>query len=283
MTVGTVVPGEGELKPTEITPGETIPIRLRIGTVLGGGEKISRLQVDAQTLDGRDVAPAELVVSTYIMALTAAHPQSSSFVLPEEELSAPIKQTVVLADLWPGNGLPIKSISSTLGDKLRHQLLPTRGEIGIGPRQLHKRYNLELSFTLDPAKTTFDHTVTITPDHPKAKPIEVRLFGKIIPRCGLDTESITFCGKKPGERIVRRIEYHYRDPKDQEIRLVKAPAWLSGSVSQVRDGLKVLTLTCTLPEGKGDHAEQACVEFGRDKKRSALPLFVSCQADSPSE
>jgi len=281
--VGTVVPSEGETKPIKIAPGESMPIHLRIGTALGGGEKISHLQIQAQTLDGRDVAPAELVVSTYIMVPLALHPESSSFLLHEEDLSAPVKQTVVLADLWPGDGLPIKSITSTLGDNLHYQLVPARGEIGIGLRRLHKRYNLELSFMLDPTITAFDHTVTITPDHPKVKPVEVRLLGKIIPRCHLDTDSITFCGTKPGEPIVRRIEYHYRDPSDREIRLVKAPSWLKGSVSEVRDGLKVLMLTCTLPECKGDRAEQVCVEYGRDKKRSVLPIFVSCQSDSRSE
>lgn len=283
MTVGTVVPKEAEATSLEIAPGESLPINLRIGTLLRAGENISHLQVQAQTLDGRDVSPAELFVFTYIRVPLATQPESSSFIINEEDLSAPIKQTVVLADLWPGKGLPINSITSTLGDKLHYQLKPVRGEIGIGSRRLHKRYNLELSFMLDPTTTTFDHTVTITPDHPKAKPIEVRLFGKIIPRCGLDTESVAFCAKKPGERITRRIEYHYRDPADRQIRLVKAPAWLSGSVSEVRDGLKVLTLTCTLPEGKGDRVEQACIEFGRDKKHSVLPIFVSCRADSRSE
>lgn len=283
MTVGAVASSEDEATPTEIAPGEFAPIHLRIGTALGGGEAIKHLRVEGRTVDGLDLTPAELVVFTSIMVPLAAHPESSSFILHEEELSAPVKQTVVLADLWPEHGLPIKSITSTLGDKLHYQLVPSRGEIGIGSRRLHKRYNLELRFMLDPTKTAFDHIVTITPDHPKAKPVEVRLFGKIIPRCGLDADSITFCGKKAGERIVRRIEYHYRDPADREIRLVEAPAWLSGSVSQVRDGLRVLTLTCTLPAGKGDRTHDACVEFGRDKKRSVLPLFVSCPADSPSD
>jgi hypothetical protein len=213
------------------------------------------------------------------MAVLTAHPESSSFIVHEEDLSAPVKQTVVLADLWPGDGLPIKSITSTLGDKLHYQLVPASGEIGIGLRRLHKRYNLELSLMLDPTRTAFDHTVTITPDHPKAKPVEVRVFGKIIPRCGLDTDSVAFCGAKPGERLNRRIEYHYRDASDRGIRLVKAPPWLSVSVSEVRDGLKVLTLTCTLPECKGERAEEAAFEFGRDKKCSALPIFVSCPAD----
>lgn len=190
---------------------------------------------------------------------------------------------MALADLWPEKGLPIKSITSTLGDKLQYQLVPALGDIGIGSRRLHKRYNLELSFMLDPTNSSFDHTVTITPDHPKAKPVEVRLSGKIIPRCSLDTESIVFCGTKPGEQIVRRIEYHYRDPKDREIRLVKTPDWLNGSVAEVRDGLKLLTLTCTLPKGAGDRAEQMSVEYGRDKKCSVLPIFVSCQTDSRSD
>jgi len=258
-------------------------VRLRIGTGLRSGENISRLQVLAQTPDGRDVAPAELAVFTYIMVPIAVQPESCSFILHEEELSSPIKQTVVLADLWPSERLAIKSITSTLGDKLHYKLMPARGEIGIGTRMLQNRYNLELSFTLDPTKTDFDHTVTITLDHPKAKPSEVRLFGKIIPRCRLDTESVSFCGKKPGEQIVRRIEYHYRDPMDRGIRLVKAPAWLRGSVSEVRDGLRVLTLTCTLPECNGDRAEQVCVEYGRDKKCSVLPVFISCQPDSRCE
>ncbi len=144
---------------------------------------------------------------------------------------------------------------------------------------LHQRYNLELSLALDPTKTAFDHTITITPDHPKAKPVEVHLFGKIIPRCGLDTDSIAFCGTKPGEQISRRIEYHYRDASDRQIRLVKAPGWLSASVSEVNDGLKVITLTCTLPDCKGSRAEEARFEFGRDKKGSTVPVFVSCQAD----
>lgn len=283
MAFETVVSSQGKATPTEIAPGESVPIRLRIGTVGGGGETIKHLRVEGQTLDGLELAPAELVVYAYIQATMVAQPQSSSFIVHEEDFTAPIKQMVVLADLWPGKGLPINSITSTLGDKLHYQLKPAGGEIEIGPRRLHKRYNLELSFMLDPTKPTFDHTVTITPDHPKAKPIEVRLFGKIIPRCGLDTESVAFCAKKPGERITRRIEYHYRDPADRQIRLVKAPAWLSGSVSEVRDGLKVLTLTCTLPEGEGDRVEQACIEFGRDKKHSVLPIFVSCRADSRSE
>ncbi|HTU91053.1 MAG TPA: hypothetical protein VMF69_13325 [Gemmataceae bacterium] len=260
-----------------------MPIPLRLGTLEGGWEVIKHLRVEGQTSGGLELAPAELVVYAYILAMPTAHPQSSSFIVHEEDLSAPVKQTVVLADLWPGDGLPIKSITSTLGDKLHYQLKRARGEIEIGIRRLHKRYNLELSFMLDPAKTAFDHTVTITPDHPKAKPIEVRLFGKIIPRCSLDADSVAFCGTKPGERIVRRIEYHYRDPSDRQIRLVEAPPWLSGSVSEVRDGLKVITLTCTLPEGKGDHAEQACVEFGRDKKYAVLPIFVSYQPYSRSE
>lgn len=283
MTVGAVAPSEDKAVLAEIAPGDSMLIPLRIATGLGAGERISRLQIQAQTPDGDDRAQAELLVFTYIEVPLAAFPESSSFVLHEENLAVPVKQSVVLADLWPGKGLPIKSITSTLGDKLHYQLVPTRGEIGLGSRMLHKRYDLELSFMLDPTKSTFDHTVTITPDHPKAKPVEIRLFGKIIPRCGLDTDSITFCGKKPGERITRRIEYHYRDPADRQIRLVKAPAWLSASVSEIRDGLKVLTLICTLPEGKGDRVEQACVEFGRDKKCSILPIFVSCQADSRSE
>lgn len=258
-----------------------MPIHLRIGTAQGGGEKISHLQVLAQTPDGDDVAPAELVVFTYIMSPLVAHPQSSSFIVHEEELSAPIKQTVVLADLWPGDGLPIKSITSTLGDKLRYQLKPAHGEIGIGSRMLHKRYNLELSLALDPTKTAFDHTVTIAPDHPKAKPVEVRLFGKIIPRCGLETDSVAFCGTKPGERLIRRIEYRYRNPLDRDIRLVKAPSWLSASVSDVSDGVKMVTLTCTLPECKGARAEEASFEFGRDKKCSPFSVFVSCGAGDP--
>jgi hypothetical protein len=277
--IGAVVPNKGEATPIEIAPGGSVPVCLSISTALGGGETISRLQVQAQTLDGRDVAPAQLVVFTYVRVPLAVHPPSSSLILHEEDLSVPIKQTVVLADLWPGDGLPIKSITSTLGDKLRYQLVPAHGEVGIGPRMLHKRYSLELSMMLDPTKTVFDHTVTITPDHPKAKPVEVHLFGKIIPRCGLETDSLAFSGAKPGERIIRRIEYHYRDPSDQEIRLVKAPAWLTASVSEIRDGLKAVTLTCILPEGKGERAEEACFEFGRDKKRSVLPVFVSCQAD----
>lgn len=278
-----IIVNEDERAVTEIAVGASALIHLRIGTVMGGGEAIKYLRVEGQTADGLDLAPADLVVSIYIMVPLVAFPESSSFILHEEGLSAPVKQTIVLADLWPGKGLSIKSITSTLGDKLRYQLVPAHGEIGIGSRRLQKRHNLELSFMLDPTKTAFDHTVTITPDHPKAKPVEVRLFGRIIPRCGLDAESITFCGKKPGERIVRRIEYHYRDQADQQIRLVKAPTWLSGSVSEGRDGLKVLTLTCTLPQGKGDRVEQACVEFGRDKKCSILPIFVSYQTDSRSE
>lgn len=281
--VGAVAPMASEATPTEIAPGASVPLRLRIGTLQGGGEVIKYVRVEGQTTGGLELAPAELVLYAYIQATLTAQPLSSSFTLHEEDLSAPVKQSVVLADLWPGNGLPIKSITSTLGDKLHYHLKPARGEIGIGSRRLRKRYNLELSFRLDPTKTAFDHTVTITPDHPKAKPVEVRLFGKSIPRCGLDTESVAFCGKKPGERIVRRIEYHYRDPADREIRLVKTPTWLSGSISEVRDGLKILTLTCILPECKGDLAGEARVEYGRDKRCSALPIFVSCQADSRSE
>ncbi len=61
--------------------------------------------------------------------------------------------------------------------------------------------------------------------------------------------------------------------------MVKSPPWLSASVSEVSDGLKVLTLTCSLPEFKGARAEEAYFEFGRDKRCSVLPVFVSCQAD----
>ncbi len=279
--VGTVVSNTSEATPSEIAPGESVPIRLLICTGLGGGEKISHLQVQAQTPDGYDVAPAELAVFTYIMVPLAAQPQSSSFVVHEEDLSAPVKQTVVLADLWPGDGLPIKSITSTLGDKLHYQLTPSRGEIGIDSRMLHKRYNLELSFILDPTKPDFDHTVTITPDHPKAKPAEIRLFGKIIPRCSLDTNSLAFCGAKPGQRITRRIEYRYHNPKDREIRVVKAPDCLKASVSESGDGLKVVTLTCILPEGNSAQADEVRFEFGRDKKCSVLPVFISCQTDDP--
>jgi hypothetical protein len=278
MTVGAVAPKDVEATPMVIAPGESMPIRLRIGTGLRGGENISRLQVQAQTPDGRDVSPAELSIFTYIKAMLAAQPQYASFIVPEEDLSAPLKQTIVLADLWPGEGLPIKAITSTLGDKLRYQLTPAHGEVGIGPRMLHKRYTLELSFRLDPKKTDFDHTVTITPDHPKAKPVEVHLFGKIIPRCGLDTDSIAFCGKKPGEQITRRMEYHYRDVADREIRLVKAPSCLRVSVSEIRDGLKEIQLTCVLPDCTIARAEEARFEFGRDKRSAVLPLFFSCQA-----
>lgn len=281
--IGAVAPSEGEATPKEIAPGESLPIPLSIGTIGGGGEVIKHLRVEGQTPSGLELAPAEFVVYAYIQAMLAAEPQSSSFILHEEDLSTPFKQTIVLADLWPGKGMPIKSITSTLGDKLHYQLKPARGEIGIGSRMLHKRYDLALSFMLDPTKRAFGDTITITPDHPKAKPVEVWLSGQIIPRCGLDAESVAFCGKKPGERIVRRIEYHYRDPADREIRLVKAPSWLNASISEVRDGLKILTLTCILPECKGDLASEARVEYGRDKRFSALPVFVSCQADSRFE
>lgn len=275
----TVIAGDTKTPPFEIMPGASMPVHLRIGTLLRCGEERFWTRAEGVMPDGREIA-AELIVSAYIRTLLEAQPKESWFVLHEEELSAPLKQTVVLADLWPGDGLPIKSITSTLGDKLHYQLLPAHGKIGIGPRMLHQRYNLKLSLTLDPTKTAFDHTVTITPDHPKAKPVEVHLYGKIIPRCGLNADSIAFCGTKPDERIVRRIEYHYRDASDGDIRLIKAPPWLSTSVSEVREGLKVVTLTCTLPECKVARAEEACFEFGRNKKRSALPLFVSCQ-DNP--
>lgn len=276
-----ILHNEEETSPTEIASGGSLPIHLRIDTFLSGGEAIKHLRVEGQTADGLEIIPSELVISTYIIVPLAVYPESSSFIVDEEELSAPIKQTVVLADLWPGEGLPIKSITSTMGDNLHYQLAPTHGEIGIGSRMLHKRYNLELSFTLDPAKTAFDHTITITPDHPKAKPVEVRLFGKIIPRCGLETDSIAFCGTKPGEKLIRRIEYRYRNPLDREIRLVQAPSWLRASVSDVSDGLKVITLTCTLPDCNGQRAEEARFEYGRDKKQSVLPIFLSCQADDP--
>lgn len=274
-----VIRNEAETTPTEIAPGGSVPIRLQIATLLAGGETIKHLQVEGQTADGLELAPAELVVSAYIMATLAVHPESSSFILHEEELPALIKQTVVLADLWPDDGLPIKYITSTLGDKLHYHLVPAHGEVGIGHRMLHKRYNLELSLTLDSTKSPFDHTVTITPDHPKAKPIEVHLFGKIIPRCGLETDSLSFCGTKPGERIIRRIEYHYRDPSDGEIRLSKAPPWLTASVSEIQKGRKLVTLSCTLPERSGEGAEEACFAFGHDNKRAVLPVFFSCQAD----
>ena len=226
--------------------------------------------------DGQDIAPADLVVFTYIRATLTAQPQSSSFIVHEDELSAPVKQTVVLADLWPGDGLPIKSITSTLGDKLRYQLRPAHGEVGIGTRMLHKRYNLELSLTLDPTKMSFDHTVTITPDHPKAKPVEVRLYGKIEPRCGLDTDSLAFCGEKPGQQIVRRIEYRYRDASDREVRLVKAPSCLSASISDIGDGLKGIVLTCTLPDCENCAQGRSAVRVRPRRKKcgpSCVPLL----------
>jgi hypothetical protein len=269
--------------PTEIAPGESVPIHLRLGTLGGGGEVIKYLRVEGQTADGLELDPAEVAVYGYILATLAVHPQSSSLIVHEEELSAPIKQTVVLADLWPGGGMPIESITSTLGDKLRYQLVPARGDINIGPRMLHKRYDLELSLTLDPSKSAFDHTVTITPDHPKAKPVEVRLFGKIIPRCGLDTDSISFCGAKAGEQIVRRIEYRYRDASDREIKIVKAPACVRASVSEIRDGLKEIKLTCTLPDCESPRAEEVRFEFGREKRGAVLPVFLSSQDHSPKE
>lgn len=256
-----------------------MPIHLFI-TALGAGEKISHLRVQAQTPDGVDVPPAEFLASTYTIASLRAHPRDAWFILHQEELSSPLKHTVVLADLWPGNGLSIKSITSTLGDKLRYQLVPTGGDILIGPSRFKKRYKLELSLSLDSTQTAFDHTVTITPDHPKAKPVAVRLYGKIIPRCGLDADSLAFCGASPGASMTRRIEYHYRDTSDQEIRLVKAPAWLKSSVSETAKGVKTITLTCHLPECEGTRVEQAYFVFGRDKKRIILPIFISCAAES---
>jgi hypothetical protein len=125
-----IIRNEDETTLTEIAPGASMPIHLQIGTLLGSGEAIKRLQVEGQTADGLELAPAELVVFTYIMATLAAYPESTPFILHEDELSAPIKQTIALADLWPGDGLKIKSITSTLGDKLRYQLVPAHGEVG---------------------------------------------------------------------------------------------------------------------------------------------------------
>jgi hypothetical protein len=189
----------------------------------------------------------------------------------------------MLADLWPGDGLPIKSITSTLGNKLQYQLTPAAGQVDIGLRRLHKRYNLELSFLIDPTSTSFDHTVTITPGDSRAKPVEVHLVGRITPRCGLDTDTVVFCGSRPGQQISRRIEYRYRDASDGEIQLVKCPPWMSMSVSEVHAGLKILTLTCSLPDCKGERAEEACFEFGRDKRSLAVPVFLSCRADPGRE
>ncbi len=267
---------EGGEGPSQVAPGASVPVALLIGTGSVSGERLARVQVEGQTPDGQEIVPAEFVVSIYVRSPLAAYPPYASFTLNEEELSSPVKQMIVLADLWPGEGLPIKSITSTLGDKLHYRLVPAQGEVWIGPRLLHKRYELELSLTFDPANPTFDHAVTITPDHPKAKPVEVRLAGKILPRCGLNTDCVSFCGTKPGEHLVRQIEYRYRHSSDREVRAVKAPPWLSVSISEVRDGLKVLTLDCCLPECKGARLVEARFEFGRNKQESVLPVVVSC-------
>ncbi len=268
--------GHAATPPFEVAPGATMPLTISINTLSVSGERLSQVKIEGETPDGKEVTPAELVVSIYVQSPLVITPDNYWITLRQDELSSPFKQTILLADLWPNNGLPIKSITSTLGDKLHYRLVPARGEVWVGSRLLHKRYELELSLTLDSAKRSFDHLITITPDHPKVKPVELHLAGKIIPRCGLDAESLSFCGTRPGEHLVRRFAYHYHDRSDQDIRPIKVPAWLKVSISEEGNGLKLLTLDCCLPECKGPRMEDVCFEFGRDKHRSVLSLLLSC-------
>jgi hypothetical protein len=268
--------GHGAALPSDLASGATVPLTVTIDTMSVSGEKLAQVKVEGETPDSKNIAPAELTLSYYVESPLVITPDYSWITLRQDELSSPVTQTILLADFWPDDGLRIKSITSTLGDKLHYQLVPVRGEAWFGARLLHKRYDLELSLTLDSAKPSFEHVITITPDHPKAKPVEFHLVGKIVPRCGLDVDSLSFCGTRPGEHLVRRIEYHYQDPSDQDIRPVKSPAWLKVSIAEERNGVKLLTLDCCLPECKGPRMEDACFEFGRDKQRSVLSLFVSC-------
>jgi hypothetical protein len=263
---------------SEVAPGASVPVTLQVATGGVSGERLARVQVEGQTPDGRAIAPTELVISSYVRSPLVTQPQYSVFTLNQEDLSLPVIHTVVLADFWPGDGLPIKSITSSLGDKLHYKLVPARGDVWVDSRLLHKRYDLELSLMLDPAQSMFDHTVTIALDHPNVKPVVVHLAGKVLPRCGLDADCVGFHGSKAGESLVRQVEYRYRHASDRDIRAVKTPPWLTVSVSEVRDGLKVLTLNCRLPECNGVRWEEACFEYGRDKQRSVLPLVVSCSA-----
>jgi hypothetical protein len=259
--------------PFTLNSGQSAPVRITVNTNYRAGEQSLPLRVEAETPGGQALPPADMLLRIYVRTTIRAFPDDASFTVNEEDLTRPLPATFILADTWPEENLAVKSVTSDLGDGLRWEVHPVDGEIERGSSVYRKRWQLDVSFSPDPQRTTFDFPVTVTLDHAKAKPVVVHLRGRVLPRCYFTPDSLSLAGAS-GEIVVRKLEYRYRGDYG-ELRAVSSPPWLSVVTEDAGQGSKRLTVTARLPEGAGAHEVQLEAGRGADRRTLVLPIYTS--------
>jgi hypothetical protein len=265
--------GEAAKPPFTLGPGQSVPVRVTVNTNYRAGEQNLPLRVEAETPSGQALPAADMLLRIYVRTTIRAFPDDASFTVNQEDLTRPLQTTFTLADTWPEENLAVKSVTSDSGIGLRWEVHRATGEIERGASVYRKRWQLDVSFSPDPQRTTFDIPVTVTLDHPKAKPVVVHLRGRILPPCYFTPDSLSLAGAA-GETVVRKLDYRYRGDYG-DLRTVSSPPWLTVAVEDAGEGGKRLTVTARLPEGARAHEVQLEAGRGADRRTLVLPVYTS--------
>jgi hypothetical protein len=196
--------------------------------------------------------------------------------LLNDQTGEPVVRTVVLADEWPGDGLRTASVTSTAGDRLKVSLTPVGGNILVGGLDLKKRQELTISYAIPPGATSFDETITVTPEEPKARPATIRLRGEVVPDAEVQPGRLVLQSRSPG----RIIEYRRNRPGIGDVRLIEAPPGVTvepvgGAVGDVR----LLRLGARMPDSPGVSESTVVLGVGDGPATIRLPLKLVVLAD----
>jgi hypothetical protein len=213
--------GTGDTFPVSISPGKVIPIKVRIATNGRVGSQQFAVQAIYESEKGVKQPPVAVEIRASI--ISGLHVIPAEIHLESEPgQDGPLFARVILADQWPGRGLPIKEIRTTADSRFKWELKPTTGPVIIEGLDLERRFVLELSYVPVATAKEFDEVVTVVPDNPKAKSIRLPFRGRKKAAYEFRPESLTIYGSNDGGPAERTIEYraYQREYEDAKVESV---------------------------------------------------------------
>lgn len=262
--------------PFVLRSGNEAPLLVRITTLGRLGRQVFHVRVRGETEEGSPLPHAALEIVADILPPLFVSPQAAHFFVAWKDREKPVKCTFVLADLWPEPGLGIKEITSSAGDRISWEVIPSRGELVIGDAVLHKRHELMVIYRPEPSRKEFNETITVVPDNSRAKPVTVRLWGELQPRFECQPESLTYHAWT-GETQTRVIYYRAYDPSCNKVAVVRAPSWVTVACTPTKDGVTKMTVVFTSNE-PGKHSGKIVINVGDGQDELSVPVTAIVNA-----
>jgi hypothetical protein len=258
--------------PLEIPPGGRLPFTIEINTQGRGGLQRFRVDLHGQTADKRPIPPDSMEIIAYIHVPFVAVPVETYLEFESDDLGSAQTKVFTLFDDWPAPGLEIKEITSSAPDRLTWQLAPLSGEETIGITKVKRRFSLAASYRPAPGVEDFNETITIVPSDPRAMPLKLRIWGKVLQPYSITPRALVFHNASPSP--TRFLFYQFRKPEFEELRIAALPSFLTGEKKSPTSGRTQLEFYCAYPAEAGKHQGEIVLETGPTRAQIKVPVTV---------